>query len=291
MDALPLVRLPAEKYGPWAVIAGGSEGIGARIAHHLAESGINLVLIARKCEPLEAVAAGLRAHVKVRLLALDLTDAAMLDRVREATDDLEVGLLVYNAGASHRTGPFVEWPLQDVLKVIRLNTEGQAMLAHHFGKKMAVRGRGGIILMGSLAGNAGSPSVVPYAGAKAFSQIFAEGLWWEMKQRGVDVLHVVVGSTDTPAMKRLGIVYRKNQADDPDDVARFTLENLAKGPVAVVPSMLDRFQKLATTDRSGATEMNGALVMGNTEGARQKAEQPSRDRPAPPTVTDPPRRQ
>jgi short-subunit dehydrogenase len=266
------VSLPSAKYGPWALIAGGSEGIGARIAHHLARSGINLVLIARKTEPLEAVAASLRSQVQVRSVSIDLTDADMLDRIRAATDDIEVGLLVYNAGASHRTGPFLDWPLEDVVKVIRLNTEGQAKLAHHFGKKMATRGSGGIILMGSLAGNAGSPSVIPYAGAKAFSQNFAEGLWWELKPRGVDVLHVVVGSTDTPAMQRLGIVFRKNQADDPDDVARFALAHLGHGPVAVVPSMSDRFQKLATPDRAWATETNGALVMGNTSGARPKAD-------------------
>lgn len=274
MDTKTSVSISPEKYGPWAVIAGGSEGIGACIAQQLAKSGINLVLVARKVEPLETIAASIRGQTSaaVRLLALDLTDAAMLDRIRAATDDVEVGLLVYNAGASHRTGPYFDWPLEDVLKVIRLNTEGQAMLAHYFGKKMAARGKGGIILMGSLAGNAGSPSVIPYAGAKAFSQIFAEGLWWEMKQKGVDVLHVVVGSTHTPAMVRLGIVYRKNQADDPEQVARFALENLANGPVAVVPSMLDRFRLLATTDRRGATEMNGALVMGNTGGIRQKAE-------------------
>jgi short-subunit dehydrogenase len=256
----------AARYGPWAVIAGGSEGIGASIAHMLAQAGINLVLIARKREPLENVAAEVRTgnRVEVRTLALDLTDPSFLQRIREVTDDLDVGLLVYNAGASHRTGFFIDWPLEDVLKVIRLNTEGQAVLAHHFGGKMAVRKRGGIILMGSLAGNAGSPTVVPYAGAKAFSQIFAEGLWWELKQYGVDVLHVVVGSTATPAMARLGIVYRQNQADQPDDVAHFTLQNIANGPVIVVPSMQARFQELATTDRGKATEMNGALVMGNT---------------------------
>lgn len=272
MNAKPSVSLSSKKYGPWAVIAGGSEGIGACIARQLAKSGINLILVARKVEPLETVAASIRSEtsVEVRILALDLTDAALLGRIRAATDDVEVGLLVYNAGASHRTGPFLDWPLEDVLKVIRLNTEGQAVLAHHFGQKMAARGTGGIVLMGSLAGNAGSPSVIPYAGAKAFSQIFAEGLWWEMKQRGVEVLHVIVGSTHTPAMVRLGIVYRKNQADDPEDVARFTLENLANGPVAVVPSMQDRFQQLATTDRRGATETNGALVMGNTGGIGQK---------------------
>jgi hypothetical protein len=65
---------------------------------------------------------------------------------------------------------------------------------------------------------------------------------------------------------------RKNQADNPEEVARFTLENLANGPVAVVPSMLAGFQQLATTDRRGATEMNDALVMGNTGGIRQKSE-------------------
>jgi short-subunit dehydrogenase len=262
------VRIDASRYGPWAVVAGGSEGIGACIAADLAEAGINLVLVARKTEPLEAVAGELAARtgVQVRTLSLDLTDEAMLDRVRAATDDIEVGLLVYNAGASHRTGPFLDWPIADVLKVVRLNTVGQTLLAHHFGRAMAARGRGGIILMGSLAGNAGSPSVVPYAGAKAYSQIFSEGLWWELKQHGVDVLHVVVGSTETPAMARLGIVFRKNAADPPEAVARYALANLGNGPVAVVPSMQERFRTLATTDRAGATQSNAALVMGNTEG-------------------------
>jgi short-subunit dehydrogenase len=266
-EAAP-IPIDAERYGPWAVIAGGSEGIGACLASDFARAGLNILLIARKVEPLEAVAADLRARtgVEVRTLALDLTDEAMLERVREATDGLDVGMLVYNAGASHRTGPFLDWDVADALKVVRLNTVGQMLLAYHFGRKMAARGKGGIVLMGSLAGNAGSPSVIPYAGAKAFSQIFSEGLWWELKQHGVDVLHVVVGSTDTPAMARLGIVYRQNDADQPEEVARHTLANLANGPVTVVPSMQARFGQLATTDRRAATESNAALVMGNTEG-------------------------
>ncbi|MBW8783761.1 MAG: SDR family NAD(P)-dependent oxidoreductase [Novosphingobium sp.] len=267
------MSLDAQRYGPWAVIAGGSEGIGSALAAMLADAGINLVLIARKVEPLKQVAAELRGRgAEVRTLALDLTDPAMLDGVRAATDDLDIGLLVYNAGASHRTGMFVDWPLEDVIKVIRLNTEGQAILAHHFGKRMAARGRGGIVIMGSLAGNAGSPSVIPYAGAKAFSQIFAEGLWWELKQHGVDVLHVVVGSTDTPAMARLGIIFRHNEADQPEDVARITLDNLRNGPVVVVPSMQERFEMLATIDRGAATESNGALVMSNTKQTWEKAD-------------------
>jgi short-subunit dehydrogenase len=261
--------IDAGKYGPWAMVAGGSEGIGACIAAELAAAGINLVLIARKAGPLNEVAADLRARtgVEVRTLGLDLTDPAMLERICEVTDDVDVGLLVYNAGASHRTGPFLDWPLEDVVKVLRLNVDGQTVMAHHFGRRLAARGRGGIVLMGSMAGNAGSPSVIAYAGAKAFSQIFGEGLWWELKQQGVDVLQVVVGATATPAMARLGITYHEGEAVDSAHVARLTLANIANGPVFVMPELQEGFAQLATTDRRGATLMNAAYVMGNTEGA------------------------
>jgi short-subunit dehydrogenase len=261
--------LDRQRYGPWAVIAGGSEGIGSCIAAELARAGINLVLVARKSGPLEALGAGLQAEnsIQVRTLALDLTDALALARVRAKTDDIDVGLLVYNAGASHRTGPYLDWPLEDVIKVIRLNVDGQAQFAHHFGNRMAARGRGGIVLIGSMAGNAGSPSVVAYAGAKAFSQIFAEGLWWELRQKGIDVLQVVVGPTATPAMARMGITYHEGEAVRSEDVARHTLENIANGPVFVMPELRAGFEQLTITDRRAAALMNAAYVMGNTEGS------------------------
>jgi short-subunit dehydrogenase len=259
--------IDAAKYGPWAVIAGGSEGIGPVLAEELAKAGISSVLLARKPEPLEATAADVRARhgVEVRTLSLDLTAPDMLDRIRAATDDIEVGLLVYNAGASPRTGPFISWELDDVMRVIQLNVVGQTVLSHHFGRKMAERGRGGIVLMGSLAGVAGSPSVVTYSGAKAYSQIFSEGLWWELKQEGVDVLHVVVGMTNTPAMQRLGIEYG-DAGDDPSVVALLALEELANGPVAVVPSMREGFVQLCTPDRRAVTEGNASFILSNTEG-------------------------
>ena len=266
--------MDAQKYGPWAVIAGGSEGIGPCLAERLAQAGINSVLIARKTGPLDETAADISARfgVEVRTLSLDLTDEAMLDRVREVTDDIEVGLLVYNAGASIKTGFLIDWQLEDVLQVIKLNVVGQTVLAHHFGKKMAKRGRGGIILMGSLAGVAGSPTVTTYSGAKAYSQIFSEGLWWELKQHGVDVLHVVVGSTDTPAMARLGIVYNDGEAVESDAVARLSLANIANGPVFVMPEMLEGFHQLTTADRRAVTEGNASFIMGNTEGTWIEAE-------------------
>ena len=261
------VAVDPQRYGPWAVIPGGSEGIGASIAFDLAKSGINSVLIARKAEPLEEVAEQVRAlGAEARTLSLDMTAPDMLEQIREATDDLDVGLLVYNAGASHRTGPLIGWPLEDVIRVIRLNVEGQATLAHHFAQRMAHQGSGGIVLMGSLAGVAGSPSVVAYSGAKAFSQIFSEGLWWEMKQHGVDVLHVVVGATNTPAMARLGIVYNAEEGVGPEKVADVTLANLANGPVVVMPEMQDGFDHLTNPARRELTEENASYILGNTEG-------------------------
>jgi short-subunit dehydrogenase len=243
----------------------------------LAADGINLVLMARKQEPLDETAAAVRAQhgVEVRTLSLDLTAPDMLDKVRAATDDIDIGLLIYNAGASHRTGPYLGWPLEDVLRVIRLNVEGQAILAHHFGRRMAARGSGGIVLMGSLAGVAGSPSVAAYSGAKAFSQMLSEALWWELKEQGVDVLHVVVGSTNTPAMERLGIVYKEGDGVSSSHVAQLTLENIANGPVFVMPEMRDGFQLFVEPDRRKVVEMNASFILGNTEGTFAEPEQAS----------------
>jgi short-subunit dehydrogenase len=259
--------IDSAKYGPWALIPGGSEGIGPCLAEQLAKAGINCVLLARKQGPLVEAATDIRDRygVEVRTLALDLTAPDMLERVRAVTDDIDVGLLAYNAGASLRTGPFIDWELDDVLQVIRLNVIGQTVLSHHFGRKMAERGHGGIILMGSLAGVAGSPSVVTYSGAKAYSQIFSEGLWWELKQKGVDVLHVVVGKTDTPAMARLGIDHGE-EGDAPSVVAEVALSNLGNGPVAVVPNMREPFVQLCTPDRRGVTEGNASFILASTEG-------------------------
>jgi len=259
--------LDVNRYGPWAVIAGGSEGIGAGVALDCARDGINTLLIARKPEPLEDVAAQVRAlGVEARTLALDLTAPDMMDQVAAASADIDVGLLVYNAGSSHRTGPYLGWPIEDVIRVIRLNVDGQALFAHHFGRRMAARGRGGIILMGSLAGVAGSPSVAAYSGAKAFSQMFSEALWAELRGQGIDVLHVVVGQTDTPAMARLGIVYPEGAGVSGEYVARLALQNIANGPVFVMPEMQEGFLQYVQPDRRAVVEINAGFILGNTEG-------------------------
>ncbi len=144
------------KYGPWAVIAGGSEGVGAELAVQLAEAGLNLVLLARKPGPLEATAERVRANgVEVRTLSVDLTEADVLDKIRTVTDDLEVGLLVYNAGANTYGHEFVTGDLDRFQKVIDLNITTQLKLIQHFGAPMKERRRGGLMLMGSMQGMSG----------------------------------------------------------------------------------------------------------------------------------------
>jgi uncharacterized protein len=225
-----------QTYGPWAVIAGGSEGVGASFADQLAAAGLHLVLIARRPGPLEETAQEVRRHgVEVRTLALDLTDTGSIERIREATADLEVGLLVYNAGANTYGSEFVEGDLSRFQEVIDLNITAQLALVQHFGAAMKRRRRGGLLLVGSLAGFMGSAQISIYAAVKSFCRTFAEGLWLEMSDHDVDVLEFVLGVTRTPAMIRggLNLDLPGMHVSEPDEVARQALAQLKNGPVQI----------------------------------------------------------
>ncbi|TIC85118.1 SDR family NAD(P)-dependent oxidoreductase [Nocardioides sp. GY 10113] len=226
-----------DRYGPWAVIAGGSEGVGASFARQLAESGFNLVLVARKPGPLEETASSVRAlGVEVRTLSLDLTDAASVEKLAGATADLEVGLLIYNAGANSYGRRFLDGDLDGFRGVIDLNVTTPLALAHHYGRLMRTRGKGGIVLVGSLAGYLGTPREAVYGGAKAFGRIFAEGFWLEAKEAGIDVLELVLGLTRTPAMERAGLNFDLPGmvVGEPDAIAREGLAAIGDGPVHVI---------------------------------------------------------
>jgi short-subunit dehydrogenase len=219
-----------QKYGPWALIVGGSEGVGAAFARKLAAAGFKLVLVARKPEPLQQLAAELTADgAEVRTLPADMSRPDAVDRVRTVTDDVEVGLLIYNAGANSIRGDFVELDPEVYRSVIGVTVIGQSEFAHHFGALMRQRGRGGIILCGSTSGYMGAPTLATYTAAKAFSRILSEALWVECQPFGIDVLHLNIGFTATPAMARLGMDLTAAQA--PEEVAQEGLDNIANGPV------------------------------------------------------------
>jgi short-subunit dehydrogenase len=265
-----------DKYGPWSLVIGGSEGVGAAFARDLAADGFKLVMVARKQGPLDALAEELRGGgAEVRVVSADLSQADVLDKVRGATDDIDVGLLIYNAGANETRGRFVELPEAVTRSVIAITVIGQADFVRHYGALMANRGRGGIILGGSLSSYLGSPTLATYTAAKAFSRIFSEALWAEMAPLGVDVLHLNIGFTATPAMARLGMPV--DLAEPPETVAREGLDNIANGPVWIVstPGNLERARMINGVDDRAGTVLRHAIVPRErtAEAARKHSEQ------------------
>ncbi|OHV28800.1 hypothetical protein BCD49_37475 [Pseudofrankia sp. EUN1h] len=257
--------ISVERYGPWALVTGGSEGLGASFARQLGAAGLNLILLARREGPLERTAAEIRAEcgVEVRTLSVDISAPDLLDHIRKVSDDVAVGLLVSNIGGYFGSGPFLGLDADDVRRNVRSSPLAHATLAHHFGARMLPRGRGGIILVGSLAGSAGGPARAMYSAGKAFTQILAEGLWTEAGPDGLDVAYLVVGSTDTPARAlAAGPVTEGQVVDDPDDIATFALANITDGPVLVPPRLLPAFTELAAMPRRQAAETMRAMFGG-----------------------------
>jgi len=228
-----------ERYGRYAIVAGASSGLGAAFARELAARKLDLLLLVRRRELLESLAAELgAAHgVDVRVAAVDLGAPDLLAQVRDAAAGLDVGLVVYNAAHSH-IGPFLEQPLEDKLRIVDVNCRGPLVLADEFGRRMAARGRGGFVFMASMAAAQGSPLVATYAATKAFDLVLAEGLWDELGAHGIDVLACRAGATRTPN-------YEASQPKgnvpimEPEAVARRALDSLGKRP-SVVPGFINR---------------------------------------------------
>ena len=229
-----------KRYGPWAVVAGASEGIGAAFSRALAGAGFDLVLIARREGPLERLAAELRTGGRtVETRALDLATAdleAELDAISRAHD---VGVVVYNAALSI-IAPFLDTPLADKQRILDVNTRGPLTAAHVFGGAMAARGRGAIVLVSSLTAFWGSAWVATYGATKAFNLALGEALAHELGARGVDVIVTCAGATRTPGFEQAIAGKKGPRAMSPDAVARATLARLP-GRGAFVPGAFNRF--------------------------------------------------
>jgi uncharacterized protein len=254
----------AQRYGRWALIAGASEGIGASLADQLAQRGLDLVLIARNGALLEEVAAGVRERhgVEARPIALDLTDPDISERVSEVTDGLEVGLVIYNAGAANRTVEFLDDSFEDSLRQIKLACIGPVALARHFAPAMRDRGRGGIVLVSSLACLAGASLLTVYSAVKAFNVNFAEGLWAELHPHGVDVCCTPLGMTWTEAYQRMGFPYDPDTVMLSEDVAREIIDNIGNGPTFPVGEKNRAMASMVwTADRRALVELMTAASL------------------------------
>jgi len=223
-----------ERYGPWAVVAGASEGIGASFSRKLAERGLSLVLVARRAGPLEALAAELRDEhgIEVRVQPLDLGSADAVSTLGAAIDGLDVGLLIYNAAYSP-IGRFIDIEVEEHLKAVAVNVHGPLRFSHYFGRRLAERGKGGIIVMSSMSGYQGSAMVANYAATKAYDTVLAEGLWYELRGRGVDVLACIAGATLTPSYESVtDDIPTRGLARPmpPDEVTAQALKDLGQRP-------------------------------------------------------------
>lgn len=221
----------AERFGRWAVIAGGSDGIGAAFGLECARRGLDVCLIARRPDPLDACAKRIADETgrETRTLSVDLTSDDASARIADATADLDVGLFVHNAGSNPEAGHFLDQPLSNAEFLIALSCRTPAALAHHFGARLRARARGGMILMSSMASLSGAGLQAVYSATKAFDTALAEGLWVELAPSGVDVLGVLAGATKTETM----LEQRPEafaDAMDPAIVATGALDHLGKGP-------------------------------------------------------------
>jgi short-subunit dehydrogenase len=193
------MSLLSQKYGPTALIAGASEGLGAAYAHYLAKEGMDLVLVARRQAPLEELAARLKTqyNVGVQCISCDLSDPQATRQIETELGGKEINLLVYNAALSY-IGPFEKNSIEHHKKIVEANIGTPMQMAQVFGAAMLKKEKGAIVLMASLAGFQGSGFLAAYAASKAFNRVLAESLWYEWKDRGVDVMACCAGATSTP---------------------------------------------------------------------------------------------
>ncbi|MGI9432316.1 MAG: SDR family NAD(P)-dependent oxidoreductase [Myxococcota bacterium] len=190
------------RYGPVALVSGSAQGIGLEFARALAARGLDLVLVDIRDDLLPGVAAELeRAHgVETHPVVLDVGERSAGDRFRELAEQHEIGLGIANA-AIGGVGPFLSESLDAHRARLAVNCGGALSLCHALSPAMLARGRGGLILLSSMAGLQGTAGVASYSATKAYDLALAEALWYELKPGGIDVVAVLPGSTDTPGMR------------------------------------------------------------------------------------------
>lgn len=270
MPALNVTTDPSallERYGAVAVVTGASDGIGKAFAEELAQAGFTLVLVARRKEALQELADDLRRRHGIEAIpvALDLADPRSTDTLLARTAQLDVGLVIAAAGFG-TTGRFTDLDPAVELDMIDVNCRAITALSHGFARRFEARGRGGIVLFGSIVGWQGTPYAATYAATKAFVQSLAEGLSVELAPRGVDVLSCAPGPVSSGFASRAGM--RMDRAERPEIVARQTLAALGRKR-SVIPGLQGRFLtwSLATLPRAFRVRVIGGIMKGMQAGS------------------------
>ena len=235
--------LDKKRFGPWALVTGASSGIGKEFTRQIAASGINIVLVARREDLLKEVGVEFskRYGVEHRVVVLDVSREDFIGQLASATDDLDIGLVVSNAGTGN-PGEFLKLDRQLLQATLRLNTMSHLDIAHYFGRKLAERRRGGLILVGAMGAENGIPCMANDGGAKAYVHSLGEALHYEFKPLGVHVTVLAAGITNTAVLEKFALD-PKTMPMKPMSVEQCVSEGLSgllKNRSRIVPGRLNR---------------------------------------------------
>ncbi len=256
------VALDKKRFGPWALVTGASSGIGKEFARQIAASGINVVLVARRESLLDEVGQGLAKgfNVQYRNVVADLSQEGFLDKLAEATNDLDIGLVVSNAGTGN-PGEFLKLDRQLHRTTLRVSTMAHLDITHHFGAKLVERRRGGLILAGAMGAENGVPRMANDGAAKAYVHSLGEALHYEFKPLGVYVTVLAAGFTNTAVLEKFGLD-PKTMPMKPMSVEQCVSEGLSgllKNRSKIVPGRLNRILN-ALVPASLARKMEADLL-------------------------------
>jgi len=256
------VALDKKRFGPWALVTGASSGIGKEFAQQIAASGINIVLVARREDLLKEVGVEFskRYGVEHRVVMLDVSRADFIRQLASATDDLDIGLVVSNAGTGN-PGEFLKLDRQLLEETLRLNTMSHLDIAHYFGGKLAERRRGGLILVGAMGAENGIPCMANDGGAKAYVHSLGEALHYEFKPLGVYVTVLAAGVTNTAVLEKFALD-PKTMPMKPMSVEQCVSEGLSgllKNRSRIVPGRMNRIMN-ALVPASLARRMEADLL-------------------------------
>ena len=257
--------LDREKFGPWALITGASSGIGKEFANQLAANGFNLILVARRIHQLEEIGKQLAYNysIQYKTIESDLSESSSIDKIIQATNDFEIGLLISNA-ATGKPRNFFSVEESELKYIIQLNAISHLSLTHYFGKRMAERKRGGVLLVGAMGAKDGIPYMANEAGTKGYIQSLGKSLHTELKEFGLHITVLETSPTETPVLSKLGFT-KQNTPISPISVeqcVREALLGLNKNKITVLPGLKFRIMS-AIIPSSILREVGGKIFKKN----------------------------
>jgi uncharacterized protein len=228
-----------DAYGPWALISGASDGLGASLAREAAARGLNCVLVARREDMLTALAEELVHNhgVEARAVPLDLEDKDARDRLIAVSDQLDVGLYLINAGGDTIKAPLIDAAPDALAALINRNIILLTETLQAYAQRFVTRGRGGLAVIGSDSGFNGAGRISVYSASKAYALNLIESVWAELRETNVDAAYFAIGSTDTPKLRGLmklrGVEEGAIDLAPPQALASWVMDNLQNGPTQV----------------------------------------------------------